>query len=115
MNVRVVHESSLDQDHEEAGGSLVGSLLDLLELISRHGALLAAWVATCGSLFLSEVIGWTPCVLCWYQRILMYPLTVILAVGIWRRDRGVYLYVLPLSILGVGTSLYHYLLIKTDN
>ena len=55
-----------------------------------------------------------PCLLCWYQRILMYPLTVLLTVGIVRRDRGVYTYVLPLSITGVGVSLYHYLLIKTD-
>ncbi|HZB95404.1 MAG TPA: disulfide oxidoreductase [Herpetosiphonaceae bacterium] len=80
---------------------------------SRYIALLAAWTALCGSLFFSQVIGWIPCTLCWYQRILMYPLAVIIAVGILRRDRALHLYVLPLSILGATVSLYHYLLIKT--
>ena len=51
--------------------------------------------------------------LCWYQRILMYPLAIILAIGILRRDQKLHLYVLPLSIAGIFTSLYHYLLIKT--
>jgi disulfide bond formation protein DsbB len=82
--------------------------------ISRHVALLAAWIALSGSLFFSEVLGWPPCLLCWYQRILMYPLAVILAIGIFRRDRGVHLYVLPLALGGACVSLYHYLLIRTD-
>lgn len=80
----------------------------------RHLALLQATVATCGSLFMSEALGWIPCVLCWYQRILMYPLVFLILIGILRRDRGLHLYVLPLALLGAGTSLYHYLLIKTD-
>lgn len=71
------------------------SLLDWLTLTCRHIALLAAMLATVGSLFFSEVLGWIPCELCWYQRILMYPLTVLLFIGIWRDDRKVYLYVLP--------------------
>jgi disulfide bond formation protein DsbB len=82
--------------------------------IARHIALLAAWIATGGSLFFSEVFGWIPCQLCWYQRILMYPLAILIAVGILRRDRGLHLYVLPLSLFGGSISLYHYLLIKTD-
>lgn len=69
-----------------------------------------ALVATTGSLFLSEVIGLTPCILCWYQRILMYPLVVILAVGILLRDRAVRLYVLPLSLAGLAVATYHNLL-----
>lgn len=80
----------------------------------RHLALLQATVATCGSLFMSEALGWPPCVLCWYQRILMYPLVFLILIGILRRDRGLHLYVLPLSLLGACTSLYHYLLVKTD-
>src|SRR5690242_3379939 len=87
---------------------------DLLGATSRHIALLTAWIAMCGSLFFSEVIGWAPCELCWYQRILMYPLALILPVGILRRDPKLHLYVLPLSLLGAPLSLYHYLLIKTD-
>ncbi|MDN5273259.1 disulfide bond formation protein B [Chloroflexus sp. MS-CIW-1] len=86
-------------------------LLDWLTLSCRHVALLAAMLATGGSLFFSEVLGWIPCELCWYQRILMYPLTVLLFVGIWRDDRKVYLYVLPLSLMGIAVSLYHYLMV----
>ena len=77
-------------------------------------ALVAAWAATLGSLYLSEVLNFIPCSLCWYQRILMYPLSIILLVGLIRRDRGVFIYVLPFSILGIFVSTYHYLLQKTD-
>ncbi len=74
-------------------------------------ALLAAMLATGGSLFFSEALRWIPCELCWYQRILMYPLIVILFVGIWRDDRQVYWYALPLSLSGIAVSLYHYLMV----
>ena len=69
-----------------------------------------ALVATTGSLFFSEVMKLQPCVLCWYQRILMYPLVIILAVGILTADRRVRLYVLPFSLLGLGIAIYHNLL-----
>ncbi len=69
-----------------------------------------AIVATLGSLFFSEVMKFTPCVLCWYQRILMYPLVAILGVGILRKDKDVPYYVLPLSILGLIIAGYHNLL-----
>lgn len=81
---------------------------------SMYVALLAALIATCGSLYFSEVRGYVPCVLCWYQRILMYPLTGVIAVGLLRRDRNLPYYILPFSIYGVGMSGYHYLLEKTD-
>lgn len=89
-------------------------LLGALGRLSRYIALLAACLATGGSLFFSEVLQWIPCTLCWYQRILMYPLSVLIAVGILRRDAGLPLLVLPFSLTGIGVSLYHYLLIKTD-
>lgn len=73
---------------------------------------LQALIATLGSLYYSEIRHFTPCVLCWYQRILMYPLVIIIAIGILRRDKGVYLYVLPLSILGSLIAFYHVLLQK---
>jgi disulfide bond formation protein DsbB len=102
-------------EHEAQGAtSWVDQLTDWLGAASGHIALLAAWIATCGSLFFSEVLGWQPCLLCWYQRILMYPLAILLAIGIIRRDRGLHIYVLPFSIAGIGVSLYHYLLLKTD-
>ncbi len=67
-----------------------------------------------GSLFFSEVAGYIPCTLCWYQRILMYPLAGIIAIGLLRRDRGLPYYVLPFSLLGIVFATYHYLLQKTD-
>ena len=73
-----------------------------------------AWVqsiiATLGSLYFSEIMKLPPCILCWYQRILMYPLVAIIAVGILRKDKGIYQYVLPLSITGFVVALYHNLL-----
>lgn len=84
-----------------------------LDRNSLYIALLAAWIAMLGSLYFSEIRGFLPCVLCWYQRILMYPLTVILAVGLLRRDRHLPVLVLPLSLLGLGIAIYHYLLEKT--
>lgn len=80
---------------------------------SLYVALLTAWVAMFGSLYFSEVLGYIPCDLCWYQRIFMYPLTVILAVGLLRQDGNLPYYVLPLSIIGQGISTYHYLIQKT--
>jgi disulfide bond formation protein DsbB len=63
-----------------------------------------------GSLAMSEVFHLLPCVLCWYQRILMYPLVLIVGVGILRRDRGWVWYALPMAGLGVVVALYHSLL-----
>jgi disulfide bond formation protein DsbB len=73
-------------------------------------AWLQSIVAMMGSLFYSEIMQYAPCILCWYQRIVMYPLVVILAVGILRKDQKVYQYVLPFSILGMIIALYHTLL-----
>jgi disulfide bond formation protein DsbB len=97
----------------QASAGVTSGIPALLGATSRHIALLAAWLATGGSLFMSEALRWTPCVMCWYQRILMYPLALLLAIGILRRDENLHVYVLPFSILGALTSLYHYLLIKT--
>jgi disulfide bond formation protein DsbB len=69
-----------------------------------------AIAATLGSLYFSEIAKYQPCVLCWYQRILMYPLVLIIASGIIQRDRKIPLYVLPLSVMGLGISVYHNLL-----
>lgn len=72
-----------------------------------HLAFLQAVVATAGSLYFSNVMGFPPCDLCWYQRIAMYPLVVILGVGIWRRDPNMRWYALPLCLIGLAISLYH--------
>jgi disulfide bond formation protein DsbB len=72
-------------------------------------AWLVALVATGGSLFLSEIAHFLPCVLCWYQRVAMYPLAVLLGVAVWRRDPGIRPYALVLAGLGLPISAYHYL------
>lgn len=66
-----------------------------------------AAVATAGSLYFSLGLGLVPCDLCWYQRILMYPLVVVLGVAAVERRRTVFWTVLPLSVLGVVVSSYH--------
>ena len=80
----------------------------------KENILYFAWtvslVAMLGSLFFSDVLHFPPCVLCWYQRILLYPLVIIIGVGILRKDKFLHQYVLPLSIIGLGASLYHNLL-----
>ncbi|GAB4115745.1 MAG: disulfide bond formation protein B [Roseiflexaceae bacterium] len=92
----------------------IDPLATLVGRLSRYMALLVAWVATAGSLFFSWGLGWLPCDLCWYQRILMYPLAFLLPVAILRRDRRVHLYALPFTLIGACVSTYHYLLIKTN-
>lgn len=82
--------------------------------MSQQISYLAAWclalTATLGSLFFSEVMALPPCTLCWYQRILMYPLVVILAVGWLLEDPRARLYALPLSLTGLAVAVYHNLL-----
>jgi disulfide bond formation protein DsbB len=75
-----------------------------------HLAFAVALTAMLGSLYFSEIARFIPCTLCWYQRILMYPLTIIILVGIIERDEFLPKYVMPLSIVGMGASSYHYLL-----
>lgn len=72
-----------------------------------------ALIATVGSLYFSEVVGFIPCNLCWYQRILMYPLVLLLGIAAVRKDWNQTLYVLPMCVIGFCISLYHNLLEKT--
>lgn len=71
------------------------------------GATAVAAVATAGSLYFSLGLGLVPCDLCWYQRILMYPLVVVLGVAAVERRPEAYRTVLPLSGLGVVVAAYH--------
>ena len=79
-------------------------------------ALYAAWVvsviATLGSLYFSEIKEYIPCELCWFQRIFMYPLAIILGIAAFENDKKLTKYVLPLSVIGGFISLYHYLVQK---
>src|SRR5438093_5112499 len=80
----------------------------------KKAPLYIAWAtslgATLGSLYFSEIAKFPPCVLCWYQRICLYPLVIILTVGILRKNKDIPLYVLPLSLVGAAISVYHNLL-----
>lgn len=73
-------------------------------------AWLTALLATAGSLFLGEVMGKAPCVLCWYQRIAMFPLVAILGVGLLTSDSRSIRYALPLAWAGWAIALYHCLI-----
>ena len=79
-----------------------------------HISWAVALVATLGSLYFSEVLGYLPCKLCWYQRILMYPQVILLGIAAVRNDYRISVYVLPMTLLGASISTYHYLLEKTD-
>ncbi|EKE67884.1 MULTISPECIES: disulfide bond formation protein B [Alphaproteobacteria] len=74
------------------------------------GAWLIALAATLGAVYIGEIFGLTPCQLCWYQRIAMFPLALILGVACLRNDAGVGCYALPLALAGGGVALWHSLL-----
>lgn len=77
----------------------------------RWSWVFAAWltaaVSTLGALFLGEVMGYTPCVLCWYQRIAMFPLVAVLAAGLFPFDPRVVRYALPLAAAGWLLAVFH--------
>jgi len=82
-------------------------------LVSRHAlaaVFIISLIAILGSSFYSEVAGYEPCKLCWFQRILMYPQSVLYLVAFLSKKKDVFLYTLPLSIIGVVIASYHYLL-----
>jgi disulfide bond formation protein DsbB len=110
-----------------AGQGLVafGLLTVVLALIGSSGPLrqlrialwgYELWLAFCvtalstgGSLFFSEIAGYVPCELCWYQRICMYPLAVVTLLAALANDYRVARYLLPLPLVGGGVSVYHLL------
>lgn len=71
---------------------------------------LISLIATLGSLYFSEVLNYPPCVLCWYQRICMYPLVIIFFTAIWTDDKNYFKYTLPLLLIGTTIAIYHNLL-----
>lgn len=102
-------------------GQLIAVFLGV-SLLLRHNGRITRWfgknglvlmltvavVASMGSLFLSEIAGWTPCKYCWIQRIFMYPQVILLAIALWKRDRSIAPYVLALSVIGLSYAGYHY-------
>ncbi|MEK3763571.1 MULTISPECIES: disulfide formation protein C [unclassified Solibacillus] len=83
-----------------------------------ENALLVIWVvsltATLGSLYFSEIRGYEPCALCWYQRILMYPIVIIATIAYIQKNARIAMTTAVFSTIGALTSLYHYGLQKLD-
>ncbi|SFQ11914.1 disulfide bond formation protein B [Tranquillimonas alkanivorans] len=79
--------------------------------LSGEAALSAAWVvalmASLGVLFIGEVLGQAPCVLCWFQRAFMFPLVVVLGLGLWCQDGRVGRYGVALALAGGGVAIWH--------
>ena len=89
------------------------SAAGLVRSIGDVALVLAAMVAigaTLGSLYFSEIANYTPCKLCWWQRVAMFPLSIVLSVAVLRRDRGVRWHVLPVAAVGLCVSTYHYVI-----
>ncbi len=84
-------------------------------MIRPWTCLLLAWLvavaATLGALFLGEVMGMTPCVLCWYQRIFMFPLAIVLGLSAFLDDRRGAVYGLWLAVGGLLVAAYHSMLV----
>jgi disulfide bond formation protein DsbB len=80
-------------------------------LLSGWGIYCCAWlvalIATLSALFIGEVLGQMPCTLCWYQRIAMFPLVIILGIGCFRSELSAIRYAIPLVLAGLGFALYH--------
>lgn len=102
-------------------GILVASIMykkrkigsQVLYFVAAHSiwlSFLVALTATLGSLFYSEIAGFEPCKLCWFQRIFMYPMVLLLGIAWWKNDKGIFRYTVALSIAGALIAAYHYLL-----
>ncbi len=73
---------------------------------------LTALIATLGSLYFSELRGYVPCELCWYQRIIMYPMVLLSVMAIIRKEMNISFYILIISGIGILVAIYHYSLQK---
>jgi disulfide bond formation protein DsbB len=90
---------------------LIGSITDTAAWSLIFAAWLVATVSTLGALFFGEVMQLPPCALCWYQRIFMFPLVLILPIGLFPFDQKVVRYALPLASLGWLFAVFHLLLV----
>lgn len=85
----------------------IGELRTGLRPAATWLAFVVAATSMAGSLYMSEVAGFVPCVLCWYQRIAMYPLVVILLIAAVRGDRRAGRYAIPVAAIGAAISIWH--------
>jgi disulfide bond formation protein DsbB len=94
----------------DAAADGLDAIRERLEPWAVTAAAIVALLAMAGSLYFSEIAHYTPCVLCWYQRIAMYPLVLLLGIAAIRRDVGIRVYAIPLASIGAVIATYHYLL-----
>jgi disulfide bond formation protein DsbB len=93
-----------------------GPLEGLRQLIYGYElwlAFLVAVTATAGSLFFSEIADFPPCKLCWFQRILMYPVAIVALLAALFDDRRAARYLLPFPVIGLAVAAYH-MLVERD-
>ena len=93
-----------------AGAGVRNQVFSAFQGLELWMAFIVAATATLGSLYLSEVAHFIPCMLCWYQRIAMYPIAIILLIAAVRRDHGVRIYAATLAVIGAVISFYHRLI-----
>ena len=86
------------------------SMIKFIQKNAMYLILAQVMVAIVGSLYFSDVKGFEPCVLCWYQRIFMYSLLPIITIALLKKESKIYHYTLPMAVLGIIVSIYHNLL-----
>src|SRR5205814_867353 len=69
-----------------------------------------ALLSTLGSLFLSEVVKFQPCILCWYQRVMMYPQAILYYIALMRQERFLKPYTIALSLIGMVVGIYQWII-----
>lgn len=85
----------------------------LIRFVAKYAfpiSFLAAFLATAGSLYYSEIAGYNPCKFCWFQRIFMYPQVLLIGFAWWRKEFFMSFYATLLSAIGAVIAFYHYLL-----
>jgi disulfide bond formation protein DsbB len=93
-----------------AGRNKDESPFEFLRGLTLWLASAVAIAAMLGSLYLSDIVHLIPCKFCWFQRIAMYPLAIILPIAAWRKDNGIRLYATVLALIGLGFATWHRLM-----
>lgn len=91
-----------------ARGKIFGGYREIISKNVLWIGFLVSFATVTGSLFYSEIAKYAPCVLCWYQRIFMYPQAALFSMAIIKKERTILPYALALSVIGGGIALFHY-------
>jgi Disulfide bond formation protein DsbB len=101
--------------HSEGAADVRDRVWERAGDIALPMAFLVGLTCTLGSLYYSEIAHFDPCKLCWFQRIAMYPLPLLLGIATLRRDRAIRIYAIPMALVGASISIYHYQLERFPN